>query len=249
MPWAVAAAAVAAGGAIYAANKQSSAAKSAANASKSATDQSIAEQQREFDQQQQNLAPWLKTGTAALGQLSAMEGLGGKPADYSAFYNSPDYQFALQQGQQALDRSAAARGSLYSGGHEADTMQFGQGLASQQFGNYWNRLAGLAQIGQTTGTQLGNSGMQMAGNIGNLLMGNAQNQMGSIYNQANASSNEVSQLSGIAGNLFGNFYHPQQTASYGGNFGNSFGGNAWDTGGSGITAGNYLDSGTYAGMT
>src|SRR5690242_334265 len=112
---------------------QKSAAKDAAAASQNATNSSIAEQQREFDINQQNQAPWLNTGKSALSALAGMYGLNsdgsGQSAnapDYSAFYNSPDYQFTLQQGQQALDRSAAARGSLYSGGHLADTMQFGQ---------------------------------------------------------------------------------------------------------------------------
>lgn len=214
MPWGVAAAVVSAYGAYSASENQKDAAKKAGEASQNATDASIAEQQREFDQEQQNLQPWLTQGTAAENQLAAIMGLNGAAPDYSAFYNSPDYQFALQQGQQALDRGAAARGSLYSGGHEADTLAFGQGLAAQQFGNYYNRLASLAGNGQTTATQLGNAGMNMAGQIGNLNMNNANNQMNSIYNQANANSNMVNSLTGIAGNMFGNFYNQSQTPTY-----------------------------------
>lgn len=222
MPWAVAAAAVAAGGAIYASNKQSGAAKDAANASNAATQASIDEQKREFDINQQNQAPWLNTGKSALSVLSGMYGLNGDGSgqaanapDYSAFYQSPDYQFALQQGQQALDRGAAARGTLYSGGHTADTMQFGQGLASQQFGNFYNRLAGLAGVGQTAANQLGAYGQNYANSVGQLNMQNAGNQMNSIYGRANASSNMANQLAGIGSNLAGRFYQPQaQTPSY-----------------------------------
>lgn len=212
--WAVAAAAVAAGATVYASNKQSAAAKNAAKTSKNATDATIAEQQREFDQTQANLAPWLKTGTSALNQLSTIEGLNGQPADYSAFYNSPDYQFVLQQEQQALDRDAAAHGSLYSGGHEADTLRFGQGLAAQQFGNYYNRLAGLAGVGQTTANQLGVFGQNMANQYGQAQMFNAQNQMGSIYDRANAQSNMANNLANIGGNLAGQFYQPNYAQTY-----------------------------------
>ena len=230
--WGAALATVAVGA--YAANKQAHAAKDAANASQNATDASLAEQKREFDINQQNQAPWLQTGKSALSMLAGMYGLNsdgsGQAAnapDYSAFYNSPDYQFALQQGQQAQDRDAAARGSLFSGQHTADTIQFGQGLASQQFGNYYNRLAGLAGVGQTAANQLGAYGQNYANAVGNLNMQNAGNQMNSIYNRANASSNFANQLAGIGGNLAGRFYQPGGSApTY--NTNNTFGMNTGD---------------------
>ena len=204
---------------------QKGAAKDAANASNAATQATIDEQKREFDINQANQAPWLNTGKSALAMLGGMYGLnadgsnsGAKP-DYSAFYNSPDYQFALQQGQQAQDRSAAARGSLYSGQHTADSIQFGQGLASQQFGNYYNRLAGLAGVGQSAANQLGAAGQNMANNIGQANMWNAGNQMNSIYDKANANSNMWNQVAGVGGNLAGRFYQPSaSTAPSGGNY-------------------------------
>jgi hypothetical protein len=208
---------IAAGGAIYSANKQSGAAQDAANASNAATQASLDEQKREFDINQQNQAPWLNTGKSALNVLAGMYGLNGQGTagqpDYSAFYQSPDYTFALQQGQQALDRSAAARGSLYSGGNAVDTMNFGQGLASQQFGNFYNRLAGLAGVGQTAANQLGTSGQNYANSVGQMNQWNAQNQMGSIYDKSNANSNMWNQIAGIGGNLAGQFYHPS-TSTY-----------------------------------
>lgn len=203
MPWGVAAAAIAAGGAIYGANKQAGAAKDAANASNAATQASIDEQRREFDINQANQAPWLNAGKDALSQMQALNG-----GDFSSFTQSPDYQFALDQGQGALDRDAAARGTLFSGGHSTDVMKFAQGLASQNYNNYYNRLAGLAGVGQTAANQLGTYGQNYANSVGNLLMGNAQNQMGSIYNRANAYSNLAGQIGQIGGNLAGQFYQP-----------------------------------------
>ena len=55
---------------------------------------------------------------------------------------------AFTQGLQALDRSAASKGTLQSGGQAKGAQEFGQGLASQQYGNYFNRLLSLAGIGQ-----------------------------------------------------------------------------------------------------
>lgn len=204
--WGAALATVAVGA--YAANKQAGAAKDAANASQNATDQSIAEQKREFDISQANQQPWLDAGKGALGQMQSLNS-----GDFSSFTKSPDYQFSLNQDLLGLDNSAAARGSLFSGGHSADVMNFAQGLASQNYNNYYNRLAGMAGVGQTTASNLGQQGMQMAGNVGNLLMGNASNQMGSIYDKANANSNMWNQLAGIGGNLAGQFYHPNTSSA------------------------------------
>lgn len=66
------------------------------------------------------------------------------------FTNSPDYNFAFTQGLQALQRSAAAGGTLQSGGQTKAALEFGQGLASQQYGNYFNRLLSLSNMGQST---------------------------------------------------------------------------------------------------
>lgn len=216
--WGAALATVAVGA--YAANKQAHAAKDAANASQNATDASLAEQKREFDINQQNQAPWLQTGKSALSMLAGMYGLNsdgsGQAAnapDYSAFYNSPDYQFALQQGQQQQDRTAAANGTLFSGAHTADAIKFGQGLASQQFGNFYNRLAGLAGVGQTAANQLGAYGQNYANAVGNLNMQNAGNQMSSIYDRANATSNFANGVAGLGGALTGYYMNRPQTTS------------------------------------
>jgi hypothetical protein len=53
--------------------------------------------------------------------------------------NDPGYQFRQQQGQQALERSASARGTLLTGGTLKDEQDYAQGLASQEYGNVWNR--------------------------------------------------------------------------------------------------------------
>lgn len=127
-----------------------------------------------------------------------MAGSMGRP-DYSAFFNSPDFQFALEQGQRGLDANAAAGGNLFGGNRAREASRFNQGLATQQFGNFTNRLASLAGVGQTATNQLGNTLMNTGNQIGQGLqnMGNAR---GSGYiNQANAQSNAVGNLFSLAG--------------------------------------------------
>jgi hypothetical protein len=63
----------------------------------------------------------------------------------------PAYQFDQQEGQRAIDRSAAARGMDASGRTLKDLTRFGTGLADQTYGNQLSRLLGLNQQGFAQG--------------------------------------------------------------------------------------------------
>ncbi|AVU02511.1 hypothetical protein ACQR5V_21355 [Xanthomonas oryzae pv. oryzicola] len=136
----------------------------------------------------QNMQPYLNAGTGALNQLSQLNS-----GNYSSFQESPDYQFTLQQGLQGLDRSAAARGSLYSGGQQADIMQYGQGLASQQYNNYYNKLASLAGQGQSAASALAGVGNTYANATAN-----------NAYQGAANSNALTGLLTGVGSNLASN---------------------------------------------
>ena len=66
----------------------------------------------------------------------------------------------MQEGVNALDRSAASRGRTLSGAQDRAVTRYGSDLASQEFGNAFNRslteynvnlsrLQGLAGVGQS----------------------------------------------------------------------------------------------------
>lgn len=188
---------------LYGASKQAGAAKDSAKASQKATDATIAEHKRQFDLTRSDQMPWLNAGKDALGNLQKLNS-----GDFSAFTQSPDYQFALDEGFKAMDRSAAARGRLYSGGYGQDLTKYGQGLATQNYGNYYNRLAAMAGVGQTTASGLGQLGANYANSMGTALQNNASNRASSYMNQANAWNNGLTQVSGIAGNYFGSKVQP-----------------------------------------
>ncbi|KQH73606.1 hypothetical protein XfCFBP8356_008710 [Xylella fastidiosa subsp. sandyi] len=176
---------------------QGNAARRAGNAQARASQEAIAEQQRQYNQARQDQLPWLTAGQNALtGQQAVLSG------DYSGFEKAPDYTYALDQGLQGLDRSAAARGSLYSGGHQADVMKFAQGLASQNLNNYWNRLAGLSGSGQAAASQLAGLGQSYAANVGNQYNNAAAARAGAYYQTANNTTDALASL----GNAFGNWY-------------------------------------------
>lgn len=71
--------------------------------------------------------------------------------------NTNAYKFRFNQGQQALERSAAARGMLNSGNTLAALADYGQGLASQEYGNEFNRLS--QAVGQRNQFNLGKAGL------------------------------------------------------------------------------------------
>ena len=61
-----------------------------------------------------------------------------RPSATDAF-NEPGYQFRLQSGSDALQRSAAAKGLLRTGGTLKDITEYGQNFASNEYGNVFNR--------------------------------------------------------------------------------------------------------------
>jgi len=139
----------------------------------------------------------------------ASKGLAGGKFDTS----NPAYQFQLKQGQQALDRSSAARGMGYSGAQMKAAQEYGQGLASQQydkeynrasgeFGDYFNRLAGLSQGGQQAAGSMAQAGGQYANNASNTF-GNLSNAQTSILGQqANArASGYAANANALSGGL------------------------------------------------
>ena len=188
MPWG---ALIVAGGTYLASREANKGAGKAADAQAEANALGIAEQRRQFDLTRQDMMPWLTSGRGALGRLDAASN-----GDMSGFQQSPDYNFRFDQGMQGLDRSAAAKGSLFSGGADADRIAFGQGLASAEYGNWWNRQAGLAGVGQTTASQLGSLGAGMSSNIGNLLNNTGQARA-SAYQTAG--DNNAKMWGGVAG--------------------------------------------------
>jgi hypothetical protein len=105
-----------------------------------------------------------------------MSGLDGGAPDYSGFENAPGRQFAIQQGERSIDRSLAARGKALSGEGVREGVKFATGMADQGFNTYWNQLAGVAGLGQTTAANNASVGANTAANVGNAQMqgGNAR---------------------------------------------------------------------------
>lgn len=154
-------------------------------------------QKQVYGDQQAALSPYKQAGGAALGQISDLYGLGGGqafgPEAMARFKNSPDYAFAFNQGQDALQNSAAARGGLLSGNFARAAEQYGQGYATNYLKNYTDRLMGIAQGGQNAALGGGQLAGQGAGQLGQFT-GQMSGQIGSSYGNMGAAN-----ASGIVG--------------------------------------------------
>lgn len=164
MPWG----AVAYAGSTYL-NKR--AADKAAGAQERGQELGIQEQRRQFDLTRDDLAPYRALGPQGISGLSGLLGLSGN-FDPSVITRTPGYQFGLDQGVQAMDRSAAARGVLGTGGYGMDLTRFGQNYAAGGYNDYYNKLSNLIGIGQSASNQTGaygqNAANQISGAYGNI---------------------------------------------------------------------------------
>ncbi len=143
-------------------------------------------QTAEYNQNRNDQAPWREAGANALGDLTKQMPTLNKPFSMSDFTADPGYNFRLQQGQKALEGSAAARGGLLGGDTMRALTNYNQDAASAEYGaafdryninntNTFNRLSSVAGLGQTATANIGTQGMNMANQVGSNMtgMGNA----------------------------------------------------------------------------
>jgi hypothetical protein len=101
-------------------------------------------------------APWAGGEGGGGGGGFAPNGLGARPTfnfpgapvfKYPKFHapsqeeaqKEPGYQFRLDAGQQALERSASAKGILRTGGTLKDFVEYGQNFGAAEYNNVFNR--------------------------------------------------------------------------------------------------------------
>lgn len=150
-------------------------------------------------------APWTGTFTAPTAEQAAQ---------------TPGYKFQFQQGEDALQNSAAARGGLLSGGTLAGLNQYAQGLASTNYQNtfsnalteYQNAYQKFLNNQNNTYSRLmgvTGQGLSAAGGAGNLISG-IGGDIASLYAQQGAAkaggtiggaNSILGMIPGLTGNL------------------------------------------------
>ena len=142
----------------YGANKAS---KTQAQAATQAADI----QKSQFEQTREDQAPYRAAGYNALAEMQRTAGNvpGAFKFGNEAVYQDPGYAFRLSEGQKALDRSAAARGGLISGGALKAATRYGQDMGSQEYGNAYNRALTSYNTGVASENQLYNRQAALSG--------------------------------------------------------------------------------------
>lgn len=120
-----------------AASTQAAAGQHAADIAQTAGDTANAKLGDVLSQQQALLKPYSDVGTQGLDALSKAVAPGGSLTqqfnfDPSQIANNPNYQFQLSEGLKAVQRAAAASGTLNGGGTLKALTQYSQGLASNE---------------------------------------------------------------------------------------------------------------------
>jgi hypothetical protein len=214
---------------------QQQAAETASQASRETTQASIEAQERMFNRQVALQEPFRETGLAAQNRLADLLGISGRtdqpgygygtqPFTMAQYQADPGYGFRLKRGLDAMERTAAARGGLLSGNQLRGAMEFGQDLASQEYGNAFNRfqtersnilnpLQSLGGVGQTATNTLtnaaGNLGAGMAGAYGNLGSALSANAIGAGNARASGYMGTANALSSAVGQGL-NYYQNQR---------------------------------------
>lgn len=173
-------------------------AKGANQSQQNATNEASALNREIYYDQKATNAPLLANTLSAQNRLVQLLGLNGNQGTNTQFqfdandlYNDPSYQWRLGQGQQALERSAAARGGLNSGAALKALTRYGQDYASTEYGNAYNRAQGTFNS-----------------NLNNLL-----NPLQSLAGQAQSAANSQNTFAGNYGNANANLISAQGNAN------------------------------------
>jgi hypothetical protein len=191
-----------------AARMQANAATAGGQLASQTADKQMALLEKMFNRQVELQEPFRQSGVAAQNRMLDLLGLSpnrgaagygslAKNFGMSDFQADPGYAFRMREGLKALDRQAAARGGLISGGALKAAQNYGQDLASQEYQNAYNRyqtnrtnllnpLQSLAGAGQTSANTIGNAAAGYGSEGSNALGGAGTAQANAIQNAANA---------------------------------------------------------------
>ena len=165
----------------------SQAAGRASDAMQQASREQLAPQREMWQQGREDTAPWRQAGAQAVGEMQNM--LSG---NYD-LTTDPGYQFRLEQGTNALDASAAARGNLFSGRQLKALTEYGQNFGTNEYNNRFNRLASMAGMGQVSSGQSAGLGANYAQQMGGSIYDAGQARASGYMGQANAWQNALNQ--------------------------------------------------------
>lgn len=154
------------------------------------------QQERMFNKSVELQEPFRQGGVGATNRLADLYGTSGNAgaAGYGSYAEmptmnqlqmDPGYQFRFEQGMRGVNASAAANAGLQSGAALKAATGFGQGMATQEYQNAYNRfmanrqqaaeaMSGLAGRGAGVAQGLGQQAVSTGANVANTMLGAGQ---------------------------------------------------------------------------
>jgi hypothetical protein len=215
--------AIGAGAGLLGAKMTSDAARSAARTQADAASAAAANERAMYEQSREDLAPYRESGYTALKDIERM-----KPfltaqfgPDQFAQYLDPSMAFRQRLGTQATERMANVGGGALSGNTLRALTDYGQNLASTEYGNafgrfqtergnIYNTLANIAGMGQGAINTGVNAGQNFAGQMTGLTTGSAAAQAAGTVGSANAYGGALGNVGNMA--FLSSLMRPQAVA-------------------------------------
>lgn len=190
-------------------------AEKAADAQTEASDNSIAYQRESRDMALNLQRPQREAGYRATAALMDLTGLSrGTPTgsgdatdlasyDKFDFKTDPGYQFRIDEGMRGVERGAAARGGLLSGGYGRSAIRYAEDYASTEYQNVYNRIAAIAGYGGQSASQGATTSSNFGTNAGNTLVNAGEARASGYIAANNAYANSANNTAQIAGKIWG----------------------------------------------
>ena len=172
-----------------------------------AADRGIEEQRRQFDSMKAELEPYTKAGQPAIEQQQALSGSLGPEAQQSAIQaiqNGPLYSGLARQGEDAILQNASATGGLRGGNTQAALAQFRPNLMNSLIDQQYQRLGGLAGMGQNSAAMTGQAGLMTGQQISGLYGQQGAAAAGATIGKANTFGQTLNGLASAYGGFMGN---------------------------------------------
>jgi len=131
-----------------------------------------------FDQAIGYQQPYYDYGQNALTRFQDWE------KDPNAITSDPSYQWRLRQGLDAVENSAAARGGALSGNALRAITDYGQGAASQEYNNEFQRWMARNGIGQGAAANMSNLSSGKGSALASLIAQGSESQWRRLMEQS-----------------------------------------------------------------
>lgn len=215
--------AIGAGAGLLGAKMTADAAKSAARTQADAASAAAANERAMYEQSREDLAPYREQGYVALKDIERM-----KPFLTAQFgpqqfgqYLDPSMAFRQRLGTQATERLANIGGGAISGNTLRALTDYGQNLASTEYGNAFNRfqtergniyntLANIAGMGQNAVNTGVNATQNLAAQMTGLTTGSAAAQAAGTVGASNAYAGALGNVGNMA--FLSSLMRPQPVA-------------------------------------